>query len=104
MTLSVLGLSSYTMPFIAIGQPYRPGRKCGLIVDSCGAGSGVEVGGEVAGRGEHYRIQTPRAVGLPGGKHLIGQCGLVADVDALVVEVEAERRRHRWRRVADRHQ
>ena len=50
----------------------------------------VELGDEVAGGGEHDRVEALVAVAGPGGEHRIGDGGEVADVDAVVVEVEPE--------------
>src|SRR5215211_5381238 len=44
------------------------------------AGALVELAGELAGRGQHDRVQTTSAVGLPGAEHVIGDGGEVADV------------------------
>ncbi len=73
----------------AVGELHlASGRGAGEAV---GAGAGVEFGDEVAGGGEHDRVQPGGAVGLPGVEDLVGDGGQVADVDALPVEVEAER-------------
>ena len=63
----------------------------GAAADVFGAGALVELRGEFAGGGEHQRIQPGVPVGLPGGVQLVGGGGEVADVDPVVVEVEAER-------------
>jgi hypothetical protein len=57
------------------------------------AGSLVEFRDQVAGLGEHHRVQSMLAVGSPCIKHILGECGQVADVDASPVEVETERLR-----------
>ena len=59
-------------------------------VEAVVAGAGVQLGDEVAGGGEHDRVQAGGSVGLPGVEHVVGDRGQVADVDAVVVEVEAE--------------
>ena len=59
--------------------------------ESVAAGSLVELGDEFAGGGEHDRVQPCGAVVLPGGEHLFGDGGEVADVDPLVVEIEPDR-------------
>ena len=46
---------------------------------------------QFAGRGQHDRVQAVAAVGLPGVEDGVEGGGGVADVDALPVEVEAER-------------
>jgi hypothetical protein len=55
-----------------------------------GAGSPVELRDQVAGGGEHDRIQSTAAVGSPGVEEVFGECGQVADVDPLPVQVEAQ--------------
>ena len=56
-----------------------------------GLGALVELGDEVAGGGEHERVEAVVAVVRPGGEHVLGEGGEVADVDPAVVEVEPER-------------
>src|SRR5450756_344120 len=56
-----------------------------------GAGASVQLGDEVAGRGEHDRVQTLPPVGLPSVEDLVGDAAQVADVDPAPVQVEAER-------------
>ena len=59
-------------------------------VESVGAGAVVEVGDQLAGGGEHDRIQPGRPVSRPGGEGVLGGGGQVADVHPAVVEVEVE--------------
>ena len=56
-----------------------------------GLGAVVELGDELAGGGEHDRVQPVVAVVGPRGEHLFGGGGGVADVDPAAVEVEPER-------------
>jgi hypothetical protein len=56
-----------------------------------GAGTLVQLADEVAGGGEHDRVEAAVAVGPPRGEQLLGGRGDVADVDALPIKVEAER-------------
>ena len=53
-------------------------------------GATVEFGDQVAGGGEHDRVQTGRSVGNPSGEGILGGGGDVADMDAVVIKVEAE--------------
>ena len=53
-----------------------------------GAGAAVEFGDEVAGGGEHDRVEPSRSVGNPSGEGILGGGGEVADMDATVIEVE----------------
>jgi hypothetical protein len=55
------------------------------------AGALVELADQFPGGGEHARIQAAAPVGLPCREDVLGQGGEVADMDALLVEVEAER-------------
>ena len=59
-------------------------------VEAVVAGAAVEVGDEFAGGGEHDRVQSGGSVGRPSGEGILGDGGEVADMDAAVVEVEAE--------------
>ena len=61
------------------------------VGEAVGAGAVVEFGDKVAGGGEHDRVEPVAAVVLPGGEHVLGDGGEVADVDPVVVEVEPER-------------
>jgi hypothetical protein len=56
-----------------------------------GAGALVQLRDEVAGGGEHDRIQAAVPVGLPRSEQLLSRRGGVADVDPLMIKVEAER-------------
>ena len=74
------------------------GRFCdfslaGEPVQTFGAGALIELGDEVARGGEHDRVLTGGAVGAPGLEEVVGHRGEVADVNAVVVEVETERGR-----------
>ena len=51
----------------------------------------VELADQFAGGGEHDRIEPVAPVGLPGVKDFVGERYGVPDVDASLVEVEAER-------------
>ena len=64
------------------------GRRFGESVGAC---AGVQLGDEVAGGGQHDRVAAGGAVVAPGVVGVIGAGGEVADVDALLVEVVAQR-------------
>ena len=51
-------------------------------------GSPVQFGDQVAGWGEHHRVESTAAVGSPSLEQVFGECGQVSDVDPLPVEVE----------------
>ena len=56
-----------------------------------GLGASVEFGHQGAGGGDHEGVGAGLAGGEPGVEDLVGAGAEVADVDAVVVEVEAER-------------
>ena len=64
---------------------------CRVTAEAVGAGALVELGDQLAGGGEHDRVEAGGPVGRPGGEDILGAGGEVADVDAVVVEVEPER-------------
>ena len=51
----------------------------------------VQLADQVAGGGEHHRVQACRPVGLPGAEDVLGHGGQVAHVHPLAVQVEAQR-------------
>ena len=53
-------------------------------------GAAVEFGDKLAGRGEHDRIKSGSAVRKPSSEGILGGGGNVADVDAIVIEIEVE--------------
>jgi hypothetical protein len=55
------------------------------------AGAPVELRDQVARWGEHDRIQSTTPIGTPRLEEVFGDCCQVADMDALSVEVEAQR-------------
>ena len=63
----------------------------GLLVEAVLAGALVEFGDQLAGGGEHDRVEALVGVGTPRGEGVVGHGGQVTDVDALLVQVEAER-------------
>ena len=69
----------------------RTSRAAAGVVEAMIAGAAVEFGDQLAGGGEHDRVESGRSVGNPSGEGILGGGGEVADVDAAVIEVEAER-------------
>ncbi len=57
------------------------------------AGANVQLGDQVAGGGEHDAVPVGGPVGRPGGEQVLDGGGLVADMNAVLVEVVAERGR-----------
>src|SRR5215212_1329358 len=58
-----------------------------------GAGAPVEFGDQVAGGGDHDRVEPIRSVGNPSVERILGGGGQVADMDPAVSKVEVERPR-----------
>ena len=56
-------------------------------------GATVEFGDKLAGGGEHDRVKSRRSVGNPSGERILSGVGHVADMNAIVIKVEVERRR-----------
>lgn len=89
-------------PVVVSGDDQLPGRcpvavgqldlaaGCGAV-ESEGAGVVVELGDEVAGGGEHDRVQTSLFVGRPRGQDLAGDGGGVGGVEPLGVGIERNR-------------
>ena len=71
----------------------RTSASAGTCVEAMIPGATVEFGDELAGGGEHDRVESGRSVGNPSGEGILGGFGDVADMDATVIEVEVERRR-----------
>ena len=53
-------------------------------------GAAVEFSDELAGRGEHDRIQSGRSILNPSGKLIVGDLGEITDIDTAMIEIEAE--------------
>jgi hypothetical protein len=74
---------------VAVGQldlPPRIGAGEAVV-----PGALIEAADQLTGRGQHDRIEATVSVGLPGVENTVECGGLVADVDASPVQVEAER-------------
>ena len=54
-------------------------------------GLSVEFGDELAGGGEHDRVESGGPVGHPGCEGIVGGGGEVADMNPVVIKVEVER-------------
>ena len=76
---------------VPVGQPHHRIRD--VAVEAVVSGAAVQLGDQIAGGGEHDRVQPGRPVGGPSVEGILGGGGEVADVDAAVIEVEVERRR-----------
>jgi hypothetical protein len=53
-------------------------------------GLSVEFGDELAGGGDHDRVESFRPVGNPGREGILGGGGEVANMSAPMIKVEAE--------------
>src|SRR5215207_9741594 len=76
---------------IAVAQTHLQRR--GGVVEAIITGAAVEFGDKLAGGGEHDRIESSRSVRKPTSEGILGGFRDVADVDALMSEVEVERLR-----------
>src|SRR5215213_12033969 len=54
-------------------------------------GSPVELGDELAGRGEHDRVESDGMVGNPSKERILGDLGEIAHMNTAMIEIEAER-------------
>jgi hypothetical protein len=52
-------------------------------------GAVVELGDELAGRGEHDRVQSGRSILSPSGEGIIGDLGEITDMNPAMIEIEA---------------
>ena len=60
------------------------------MVEAMITGATVEFGDKLAGGGEHDGVKSGRSVEDPSGEGILGGFGNVADVDAIVIEIEVE--------------
>jgi hypothetical protein len=54
------------------------------------ASSAVELSDELAGRGEHDRVESDGSVGNPGSERILGDLGQITDMNTALIEIEAE--------------
>ena len=80
---------------VPVGQEHL--SPCRRVVEAVSASTPIEFGDELAGRGEHDRVESCRSVNDPSVKGILRGFGEVADMDASVIEVEVECRRVRLR-------
>ena len=74
---------------VAVGQTHLRMRQRSAV-EAMITGATVEFGDQLAGGGEHDRVKSGRSVGNPSGEGILGGVGNVADVDAIVIEIEVE--------------
>ena len=53
----------------------------------------VEFGDQLAGGGEHDRVEPCRPIGNPSAERILSRGGHVADMNTAVIKVEVQRRR-----------
>ena len=53
-------------------------------------GSAVELSDELAGRGEHDRVESDGSVGNPSSERIFGDLGEITDMNTAMIEIEAE--------------
>ena len=74
---------------VPVSQTHLPSDR--VTVEATIAGAAVEFGDQLAGGGEHDRVKSGSLVRKPSGEGILGGLGKVADVDAIVIEIEVER-------------
>ena len=78
---------SDTRPVSVRQTHFRCGRGA---VETMGAGATVEFGDELAGGGEHDRVEPSGSVGNPSVERILGGGGEVADMNTAVIKIEVE--------------
>jgi hypothetical protein len=77
-----------TSPTLArFPSPRRTDRDVAKAVIT---GLAVEFSDELASRGEHDRVESGRSILNPSGEGSIGDFGEITDLNAAVIEIEAE--------------
>src|SRR5215218_3614699 len=62
---------------------------CGTV-ETMITGSAVELSDELAGGGEHDRVESDGSVGNPGSERIFGGLGEITDMNAAMIEIEVE--------------
>ena len=73
---------------VPVGQRHLGCRRG--VIETMRAGTAVEFGDEVAGGGEHDRVEPCRSVGNPSVEGILSRGGHVTDMDTAVIKVEVE--------------
>ena len=76
-----------TGPVSVAQTHFLPGRD---TVEAMIAGAAVEFGDELAGGGEHDRVESGGSVGNPSGEGILGDLGEITDMNTAMIEIEAE--------------
>jgi hypothetical protein len=66
---------------------------CRRVIETMRAGTGVQLGDEVPGGGDHDRIEPSRSIGNPSVERILNCGGQVSDMNPAVIKVELEPRR-----------
>jgi hypothetical protein len=53
-------------------------------------GSAVELSDELAGGGEHDRVESDGSIGNPRNEGIFGDLGEITDMNAAMIEIEVE--------------
>jgi hypothetical protein len=64
-----------------------------FLIETMRPGTAVQLGDQVAGGGDHDRVEPSRSVGNPSVERILGGGGDVADMNPAVSKVEVERPR-----------
>src|SRR5829696_1958728 len=76
---------------VSVGQRHL--GYCRRVIETMGAGPGVQFGDEVPGVGDHDRVEPSRSIGNPSVERILCRGGHVADMDPAVIKVELKPRR-----------
>jgi hypothetical protein len=63
------------------------------VIKTMRAGTAVELGDQVAGGGDHDRVESSRSIGNPSAERILSRGRPIADMNAAVIKVELEPRR-----------
>ena len=73
---------------VSVGQThFLPGRGS---VEAMIPGAAVELGDQLAGRGEHDRVESAGSIGNPSSERILGDLGEITDMNTAMIEIEAE--------------
>ncbi len=76
-----------TRPVSVPQTHFLPGR---VVAEAMITGSAVEVGDQLAGGGEHDRVESGRSILNPSGEGIFGDLGEITDMNPAVIEIELE--------------
>ena len=76
---------------VPVGQGHLGCRRG--VIETIRPGTAVEFGDKLAAGGHHDRVKAGRSIEDPSSESILGGLCNVADMDAIVIEIESERRR-----------